>query len=361
MSLWDAIRGEFVDIVEWLDDSRDTLVWRFPRYDNEIKNGAQLVVRVSQYAVLVDQGQLADEFGPGTYTLETENLPILSKLRGWKYGFRSPFKAEVYFISTRQFTDQKWGTSNPITLRDPEFGMVRLRAFGNFSYRVNNPSLLLQELVGSNAHFTLQDIHDQLRALTVSRFTDALAESGVATLDLATRYDELGGVLLEKLQPEFARYGIELTQFLIGNISLPPEVEQAIDKRAGMSAVGNLNHYLQYQTAQSIETAAGQPGGNDALSLGAGFAMAEQLRQAFQPTNNASPPPLPTAVYHVAVAGQAQGPFDASALQAMAAAGTLTRDTLVWAPGMAKWTAAGQVTPLSLCFASLPPPLPPHH
>lgn len=359
MSFWNALKGEFIDIVEWLDDSSDTLVWRFPRHDNEIKNGARLVVREGQSALMVNEGELADRFEPGTYTLETRNLPILSTLRGWKHGFDSPFKVEVYFVSTRQFTDQKWGTPNPVLLRDAEFGMVRLRAFGTFSYRVADPALLLREIVGTDGHFTVDEIHNQLRALAVTEFSDAVAEARIPVLDLASRYKELGDAIGASITPDFARYGIELTRFLIGNISLPPEVERAIDQRSSMGAVGNLDAYLRFQTAQAVEKGAANPAsGSGAVELGVGLAMAEQIRGAAAPDRGRVPPPLPQDAYHVVVRGQPQGPYQLPDLQGMAASGALTRDTLVWRPGMTHWTAAGQIAELAGLFGHLPPPLP---
>src|SRR5580693_4097150 len=219
MGIFNKLRNELIDIIQWTDDSQNTLVWRFPRYENEIKNGAQLIVRESQVAVFVLQGQLADVFQPGTHTLVTQNLPILSKLRGWKYGFESPFKAEVYFVSTKVFTDRKWGTPNPIMLRDPEFGMVRLRAFGTFALRVKYPPVFLRELVSTSSVFTLDNIEGQLRDLVTSRFADAVGSSKIAALDLAGNYGQISGVITDKIQPEFAAFGLELVKLLIENVS----------------------------------------------------------------------------------------------------------------------------------------------
>jgi membrane protease subunit (stomatin/prohibitin family) len=261
MGLWDFIKTELIDIVEWLDDSGDTLVYRFQRHDNEIKNGAQLTVRPGQAAVFVNEGKIADVFEPGRYELSTKNLPILATLRGWKYGFDSPFKVEVYFVSTRQFTDQKWGTKNPLMLRDPEFGPIRLRAFGTYAFRASEPAKLIAEIVGTDGHFTVDEIHEQLRNLVVSRFADALGEGKIPALDLAGNYDELGDKVRGKIAPEFNRYGLELTTLLVENVSLPPEVEQALDKRSSMGVLGDLQAYTRYQTAEAIGDAAKQPGG----------------------------------------------------------------------------------------------------
>src|SRR5688572_31187554 len=246
MAFWDKLRAELIDIIEWLDDTRDTIVYRFQRYDNEIKYGAKLIVREGQVAAFVNEGRLADVFAPGTYTLETQNLPILSTLRGWKYGFDSPFKAEVYFVSTRTFTGRKWGTKNPIMLRDPEFGMVRLRAFGSFAIKVKDPATLLKEVVGTNGRFTVHEIGEQLRDMLVARFADVLAESKIPVLDLASNYDELGKFISARIADDFAQFGLQVVALMVENISLPPEVEAAMDKRTSMGIVGDLHKYAQF-------------------------------------------------------------------------------------------------------------------
>jgi membrane protease subunit (stomatin/prohibitin family) len=365
MAFFDRIRGEFIDIVEWLDDSRDTMVWRFPRHDNEIKMGAKLVVRESQTAVFVNEGRIADVFPPGTHTLQTRNLPILSTLKGWKYGFDSPFKAEVYFVSTRQFTDFKWGTQNPIMLRDPEFGPVRLRAFGNYSLKVSQPATLLKEVAGTNRRFTVEEINDQLRDMLTSRFADVLGESKIPALDLAGNYDELGKFMRDRIAADFATFGLEIVTLHVENISLPPEVEAAMDKRTSMGVIGNLNAYKQFQTANAMEQAAKNPGGAGAsgIGMGMGFAMAQQMGQAMgnaAQQQTQSPPPLPQgAAFFVAMNGQQAGPFEPAKLPHMVAAGQITRQTLVWRPGMGQWQPAGEVAELSGLFAAVPPPLPP--
>ena len=364
MGLWDKIKGELIDIIEWLDDSNDTLVYRFERYGNEIKYDAKLIVRESQAGVFINEGQLADVFPPGTYSLTTQNLPILTTLKGWKHGFESPFKAEVYFVSTRQFTDLKWGTKNPVMLRDPEFGPLRVRAFGTYAIRVKEPARFLREVVGTSGHFTTDGITDQLRNLVVTRFTDKVAESKLAVLDMAANYNELGDFVLERIQPEFEGYGLELTKLLVENISLPPAVEEALDKRTSMGVIGNLGAYTQYQAAQAMEKAADAPGGmaGAGMGMGMGFAMAQQVGQSMmQPqTGPGTPPPIPQqVVYHVAVEGKQVGPYDLQTLQQQARQGTLTRDSLVWAPGMGQWQKAGDVDALQPIFTTLPPPLPP--
>jgi membrane protease subunit (stomatin/prohibitin family) len=367
MGIWDKLRGELIDIIEWLDDTRDTMVWRFPRYDNEIKYGAKLIVREGQAAAFVNEGKLADVYQPGTYTLETQNMPILSTLRGWKYGFSSPFKAEVYFVSTRVFTDRKWGTKNPIMLRDPEFGPMRLRAFGSYAARIKDPAVFLREVVGTDHRFTVDEFGEQLRDMVVARFTDVLGESKIPALDLASNYDELGKFVTSRIQPDFGTFGLEIVKFLVENISLPAEVEAALDKRTSMGVIGNMAQYTQYQTANAIGDAAKNPGGmaGAGVGMGAGFAMGNQMAGAMaQSQQNAAtpsaPPPIPQATtYFVAYNGQQAGPFDLAKLQGEVAAGKFSRDTLVWKQGMANWTPAGQVMELQSLFANVPPPLPP--
>lgn len=364
MGLWDKLTGELIDIVEWTDASNNTLVHRFERYGNEIKMGARLIVRESQVAVFIDKGQLADVFTPGDYVLETDNLPVMSTLEGWRHGFQSPFKAEVYFVSTRRFTDLKWGTKNPITLRDAEFGPVRLRAFGSYVIRVSDAARFIREIVGTDGHFSTDEIASQLRNLIVSRFADVLGESRIPVLDMAANYDELGRFVTQRIHDDFLDYGIDLKKMLVENISLPPAVEEVLDKRTSMGVIGNLQQYTQFQTANALEDAAKNPGGMAAggMGMGMGFAMAEQMARGMgkDQTGGATPPPLPDQVsYHVALDGQSQGPFELTALKGYVGQGRLTRDTLVWKSGMAQWTRAGDVAELSALFENVPPPLPP--
>jgi membrane protease subunit (stomatin/prohibitin family) len=368
MGIWDKLRGELIDIIEWLDHSNDTMVFRFERHGNEIKHGAKLTVREGQAAVFVNEGRIADIFGPGMYTLDTKNLPILSTLLGWKYGFESPFKAEVYFVSTRRFTDLKWGTKNPIMLRDGEFGPVRLRAFGTYAMRVHEPGAFIREIVGTDGHFTKEEITDQLRNIVVSRFADLLGESKIPVLDLAGNYDELGNFVTDRIGPEFKAYGLELTKLLVENISLPPAVEEALDKRSSMGIVGDLSRYTQFQAAEALEDVAKNEGGGGlaagGLGAGMGIALGQQLGQGLQqPAGGAggAPPPLPgaAAMYFVALNGAQTGPFPIDALGQQVRGGTLTRDTLVWTQGMSGWTAASQVPALAGLFGPMtPPPLP---
>lgn len=373
----DKIREQFIDIVEWLDDSRDTIVWRFPRQDNEIKMGAKLVVRESQVAVFVAQGTVCDAFPPGTYTLETQNMPILSDLKGWKYGFHSPFKAEVYFANTRLFTGMKWGTQNPVIVRDPEFGMVRLRAFGAFAARVVEPVALLRELVGTDAQFRTEEVQDYLRQMIVGRLGNALATAQIPVLDLAAHQDAIGTSLAGLLTEQLAAVGIAIPTFIIENISLPPEVEQALDRRTQMGIVGDLGRYTQFQTATAIGDAARNPGGGgEGLGLGLGMALGQRMAAGFgatpappqpaaqqQPAQQpfggvGGPPPLPPQEeWYLGMAGQQRGPFRPADLAAQASAGVLTPDTLVWRNGMQQWLPAREVPQLASLFGG-PPPLP---
>jgi membrane protease subunit (stomatin/prohibitin family) len=363
MDIWQKLKGELIDIVEWLDQTNDTLLYRFPRMDNEIKYGAKLVVREGQVAVFVDQGKIADVFQPGMYTLQTENLPILATLKGWKYGFHSPFKAEVYFASTRRFTDLKWGTKNPVMLRDAEFGPIRLRAFGTYVIQMKDAATFVRQVAGTDGLFKTEEITEQLRNIIVSRFTDILGESKIPALDLAANYDELGKFLTTRMAPEIEGYGLNLVALLVENISLPDEVEKALDQRSSMGVIGDLSKFTQYQTAQAIRDAANNPGSGAAgagMGMGMGFAMANQMSQAMSPGGApGGPPPIPgQAKYFIATGGQQSGPFDMAGLQQAVAGGRLTRDTLVWKEGMNGWTAAGQVNELTGVLGSVPPPVP---
>ena len=363
MGLFDKIRGEFIDIIEWLDDTQDTIVYRFERYNNEIKNGAQLTVRESQVAVLVNEGQIADVYQPGLHTLTTENMPILTTLKGWKYGFNSPFKVEVYFVNTKRFTSMKWGTANPIMMRDQDFGIVRVRAYGSYAMRIVDAAVFLKEIAGTDWQFTTDMVEEHVRNQIITKFTEGVASSNIPVLDLASRYSQIGDQIRQAISPSMTEIGIEILNFNIENVSVPPEVEAAIDKRSSMGAVGNLNAYTQFQAANAMEDAAKNPGGlgSAGIGMGIGQAMGQMMGQGFQqaPAAAVAPPPIPAGKsFHVAVNGQQTGPFDMGALQQMAASGQLTRDTLVWSAGMSGWTAAGQVPDFSSVFGAVPPPLP---
>jgi membrane protease subunit (stomatin/prohibitin family) len=362
MGLWDKLKGEFIDIIEWLDDSREIMAYRFERYGNEIKNGARLTVREGQVAVFINEGKIADIFKPGMYALTTQNMPILSTLMGWKHGFESPFKAEVIFINTRQLLDQKWGTKNPIMLRDQEFGPIRLRAFGTYAVRVSDAAQFIREIVGTDGEFTADQVSDQLRNIIVSRFTDKLGESRIPILDLAGNYDEIGETIHQNISPEFSEYGITLTKFLIENIALPPEVEQALDKRSSMGIIGNMQQYTQFQAANAMEKAAentGETGGaiGGGMGLGMGMAMANQMGQSMNQQQSAPPPPINNLnSYHVSVNGQTYGPYDINTLRQHASGGQFVSNSMVWKAGMSGWLQASQVPELAILFGPPPPP-----
>jgi excisionase family DNA binding protein len=306
MSLIDYLKTQFLEIIQWQDDSRDTISFRYPDMQKEIKRGAQLIVRESQVAQFVYQGQFGDTFGPGTHSLVTANIPILSDLKGWKYGLESPFKADVYFVNTRLFTGNKWGTANPIMMRDPDLGMVRVRAYGIYDFHVVDVKLFLKEVAGTDAHFRLEEFEDTMRSRIVSVFSEAVALAKVPVLDVAARYDELGQALLPVINPAVtSKYGIEISSFIVENVSLPPEVEQSIDKRSSMAAVGNLNDYIKFQMAESL--AKGEGGGLAAAAsqLGAGLAMGQQIAQTMgaaaqpaapKPGEGGSAPSTPSAI-----------------------------------------------------------------
>ena len=372
--------AEFIDIIEWTDDTSDTMIWRFPRYQSEIKNGAQLTVRETQVAVLVSEGQFADVFQPGRHELTTANMPILTTIKGWKYGFNSPFKVDVYFVNTKQFLNQRWGTANPIMMRDPEFGPIRMRAFGSYNFRIQpDPIPFIRNVAGTSGEFTTEGISEQLRNFVITKFTDYLGESQIAALDLAANLNEFSSELTIALKDDFEAYGIELTRFLVENISLPEAVEEALDRRTSMGVIGNMTAYTQMQFADSLKDAANNPagGGNlagDAMGAGIGLAMAGQMAQQMtnpqgsqfnpgaqqQPPQQGAgtPPPIPPqTMYHVAINGVQQGPYPEAQLQQMIQQGQITPDTLVWTQGMPAWAAASGIPSLAQFFGAVPPPL----
>ena len=376
MGLLDKLFGEFVDVIDWTDDSNNTMVYRFKRHGNEIKYGAKLTVRDSQVAIFVNEGEIADVIKPGMYELETKNLPVLSTLQAWSHAFESPFKAEVYFCNTHQFVDLKWGTKNPIMLRDAEFGGVRLRAFGTYAIRINDAAKFMCEIVGTDGHFTTDEISDQLRNLIISRFTTIAGKSKIPILDMAANYDQFGEFLTEKIAPEFEEYGLELTKILVENISLPASVEEALDKRTSMGMIGNLDDYLKYESAEAL----GSGTVSSAMDMGMGFAMANKMADSLStPSTNttplesnkaapasttpppvttapAPPPPLPAAAaevtWHVAVDENPTGPHDIAAIKALVGKGDINATTLVWSEGMEDWQEAKTVS----AIAKLIPP-----
>ncbi|MBQ7157443.1 MAG: SPFH domain-containing protein [Bacteroidaceae bacterium] len=377
MGLFDKLRNELIDIIEWKDETHDTMVWRFPRYQSEIKNGAQLIVRESQVAVLVDEGKFADVFQPGRHELSTANIPILSTIKGWKYGFNSPFKVDVYFVNTKEFLNMKWGTANPITVTDPQLHRaINLRAYGSYNFKISSdPTEFLRKVSGTNGDFDTDAISEMLRSFAVTEFSDYLGEHEVPVVKLASNYKEFSQELTVALKESFKEYGLELTKFLVENISLPEEVRAAIDKGASMAFIGtqDMNTYTQMQFANSLEAGAANPNGGagaagSAMGMGMGLAMAQQMAQqmmqpqaaAPQQQGAAVPPPLPQqTMYYVAVNGQQQGPFGVPQLLQMAQQGLFRADSLVWAQGMAGWAAASGVAELAGLFAQTPPPIPP--
>lgn len=280
MGLFSKLTGQFIDVIEWTSPSDDIMVHRFERDGNEIKMGAQLTVRESQVAIMVNEGQLADVFMPGRYELSTQNMPILTTLKSWKYGFNSPFKAEVYFINTKQFLNQKWGTSNPVMMRDAEFGMIRLRAFGIYAFSVSEPVTFLKEVFGTTQLMTTEGVTGHIKRMLVSGLSDAIAQSKIPALDLAANYDELGQYARSVLTERLAPLGLKLNDFIIENISLPEDVEKAMDKRTSMGVLGDLNKFTQYQAAEAMREAANNP--NGAAGMSAGFGAAAMMTQAMQ-------------------------------------------------------------------------------
>lgn len=381
MGLMDKLRGEVVDIIEWMDDSRTTLAWRFPRYQNEIKNGAQLIVREGQKAVFIHRGALADEFEPGHYELTTENLPLLSTLQGWKHGFNSPFRAEVYFVNTRPVTELRWGTPNPVTIRDPDFKMVQIRANGLCVVKIADPSIFLREVIGTDSAVELDEITELIRRVIVLAFADMITESGLGAIDLQGKQIELSEKLREFVEERVDdEFGLAIPSLMM-NITLPEEITAAmtrgvargVEEGGFMDNVGDAGRYQQFKSADAMMAAASNEGGGgmmgDMMGMGMGMAMAGQMAQtmggALQPQQQqaapaaAAPPPLPGAVsYHVAINGQQAGPFTMEQMQSGLANGQMTPTSQVWAAGMAGWAAANTVPALQGLFAPVPPPLP---
>lgn len=382
MGILDFLTGEFIDVIAWTDDTRDTMVWRFERYDHAIKYGAKLTVREGQAAVFVHEGQIADVFGPGLYQLETNNMPVLTTLQHWDHGFHSPFKSEIYFVNTTRFNDLKWGTKNPVICRDPEFGPVRLRAFGTYSMRVTDPAKFMAEIVGTDGEFTSDEISFQIRNVIVQEFSRAVAASSIPVLDMAANTADLGKLVVKAIEPVVANYGLSTPEFYIENISLPEAVEAALDKRTSMGIVGDLNRYMQFNAAEAMA----QPGSGAAAGMGAamgaglgagmGMAMGQTMagqtmagpwgtvpaaaQPMAQPAAMAPPPPPPVEkVWHLAVNGQTQGPYGRGHLGRMVSEGSFSRDTLVWTPGQDGWKPAGEITELAQLFTIAPPPPPP--
>ncbi len=370
MGIFDFLTGEFIDVIHWVDDTRDTMVNRFEREGHEIKYGAKLTVREGQAAVFIHEGQLADVFTPGLYMLETNNMPLLTTLQHWDHGFKSPFKSEVYFVNTTRFNDLKWGTKNPIICRDPEFGPVRLRAFGTYSVKVSDPARFLVEIVGTDGEFTMDEISFQIRNIIVQEFSRTLARSGIPVLDMAANTRELSQLVAKDITAQLAEYGLSLPELYIENISLPPAVEEVMDKRSSMGVIGNLNEYMQFQAAEAL----GRDGtGAGAMQAGLGAGLGMQMAQGMNagpwgsapapqqsaPAPAMAPPPPPVEhVWHVAEGGATTGPFSKAKMGRMVSDGTLTRDSFVWTAGQDGWIRAEDVRELAQLFTILPPPPP---
>ena len=366
MGIFDFLTGELIDVIHWVDDTRDTMVSRFEREGHEIKYGAKLTVREGQAAVFIHEGQLADVFTPGLYMLETNNMPLMTTLQHWDHGFKSPFKSDIYYVNTTRFNDLKWGTKNPIICRDPEFGPVRLRAFGTYSVRVVDPAKFLTEIVGTDGEFTLDEINFQIRNIIVQEFSRTIARSGIPVLDMAANARELGKLVGKEIENQLAEYGLALPELYIENISLPPAVEEVMDKRSSMGVIGNLNEYMQFQTAEAM----GRDGaGAGALQTGIGAGMGMQMAAnagpwgaqpaaPAKPAAVAPPPPPVEHVWHIAVDGNTTGPFSKAAMGRKATDGDLTRETFVWTAGQDGWKKAEDVQELAQLFTILPPPPP---
>ena len=363
MGILDFLTGEFIDVIHWTDDTRDTMVWRFEREGHAIKYGAKLTVREGQAAVFVHEGQLADVFTPGLYMLETNNMPVLTTLNHWDHGFKSPFKSEVYFVNTTRFSDLKWGTKNPIMVRDPEFGPLRLRAFGTYTVKVADPALFLTEIVGTDGEFTMDEISFQIRNIIVQAFSRIIAGSQIPVLDMAANTDGLGKLVAGEISKTVADYGLTIPEFYIENISLPEAVEAALDKRTSMGIVGNLDNYMKLNAAEAMgaENSAMAASMGAGMGAGLGMAMAGQGPWGARPaTAPVAPPPPPVEhVWHIASGGATTGPFSKAEMGQMAAKGTLTRQSHVWTPGQDGWLRAEQVVELAQLFTIAPPPPPP--
>jgi membrane protease subunit (stomatin/prohibitin family) len=365
MGILDYLSGQFIDVIHWTDDTRDTMVWRFEREGHEIKYGAKLTVREGQMAVFIHEGQLADVFTPGLYMLETNNMPIMTTLQHWDHKFQSPFKSEIYFVNTTRFSDLKWGTKNPIMLRDPEFGPTRLRAFGTYTVKVADAGLFMREIVGTDGEFTMDEISYQIRNIIVQEFSRVIAGSGIPVLDMAANTADFSKLVTRAIDATIKSYGLSIPELYIENISLPPAVEQALDKRTSMGLAGDLNKFTQYSAAEAMTNAANNPSGGgmaEGMGMGMGLAMAQQMQnpwaaQAAQPP--APPPPPVEHVWHIAENGQTKGPFSKAALGRMVTDGTFNRTTMVWTAGQDGWMAAEDVQELAQLFTVMPPPPPP--
>ncbi len=379
MGIFDTIKeklsNEFIDIVEWLDSTDDTICYRFERYQNEIKNNAKLIVREGQIAVFINEGQLADVFEPGTYTLNTQNMPILTTLKGWKYGFDSPFKAEVYFINSTLFTDEKWGTKNPITLSDDRFGLIEIRAFGTYAFRVEDAGKFIIDIVGTDNNFTNFEINEHLKSLIATRFTDTVGQANLPIELYAANTTELSQTCKEVMEPEFLSVGISLEKFYIENVSMPEELKKEIFEYSRIDKL-DLDKLTKFKTAKAIEAAAKNEGGTAGagMGMGMGFVLAQQMGGLMSPQMGGQqqnpmqqqqggmmPPPIPPSIqYFYSHEGKQMGPVTFEQLKALFAGRTVNKESLVWKQGMSNWTALKEVEELKAFLGgNTPPPLPP--
>ena len=372
MGILDFLTGEFIDVIQWVDDTRDTMVWRFEREDHEIKYGAKLTVREGQAAVFVHEGQLADVFTPGLYMLETNNMPILTTLQHWDHGFQSPFKSEIYFVNTTRFSNLKWGTKNPIICRDPEFGPVRIRAYGTYTIKVSDPARFLTEIVGTDGEFTMDEISYQIRNIIVQEFSRVIASSRIPVLDMAANTADLGKLVAAQISGTLEQYGLTIPELYIENISLPSAVEETLDKRTSMGLAGDLGTFTQYSAAEAMTAAARNPNGGGGmgagLGMGMGMAMAGQMASQTGPWGavpQAAPvavaPPIPPAVekvWHIADGAETKGPYSRADLGRMLMGGSLNRESYVWTAGQDGWKTADEIDELAQLFTIMPPPPP---
>jgi len=358
MGLMSWIFGQFIDVIEWTDDSRDTMVWRFPRDDNEIKYGAKLIVRESQMAVFVNEGEIADVMGAGTYELDTNNLPILTDLLHWDHGFKSPFKAEVYFINTHRFTDLKWGTKAPIMVRDTEFQMVRLRAYGTYEIQIDDPKVFLKEIVGTDGHFTIDEIDAQLSNLIISKLANVLGADKTPMLDLAANYEIFGEHITKGITPFFTQYGLKLNKILVENISVPKEVQDAIDKRTSREITGNLDDNIKYQTGTALSN--DKSSMSDMIGMGVGAALGQQMANTMHSGKSDAkiipPIPIDSKGFYVSIDGEAEGPFSKKELISMIHKGELDKESYMWQYNNEKWQHAKEM--IADLFEQTPPPIP---
>lgn len=379
MGLLDWAKSQFIDVIEWQDQSNDTILHQYDCRGNEIKNGAQLIVRESQAAVFIHEGELGDVFMPGKYTLDTNNIPVLTSLKSWKYAFNSPFKCEVYFVNTKIFTAQKWGTPNAFYIRDQDFGRVSLRAFGTYSVKVSDPGSFVTKLSGTKSSFKIDEIADELRSMIITNMIDTIGESKLSLLDFAQNYKDLSEACEKRLNVEYPEYGLQFTKFLISSINLPEELQKKLDEGTGMNMLGDMNRYQQMKAADAMAAAAANPGAGGGMEGMMGMMMMNNMMQNQQMQQQMmnqqhmggygqqmggmmAPPPMPGSTqYFVAVNGQQTGPYMIGQLQQYAAQGQFTPQSMVWAQGMAAWTPAGQVAELQALFnagGAVPPPPP---